>query len=151
LPDRSSLPRIKIHASEVDIMEVVARCPRNSSPHVDDWRFETLRALGFPCTLTGLAETIVNAQVPPCVTSFLAFATLVPLDKLDHEQRRAQEQELRDQKETLRPVGIDSVLVRFANRPLLAVIGDEVSQGLGAWHHVGVGVRGGVESVQFIV
>jgi hypothetical protein len=28
LPEPFSLPRIKFHASEVDIMEVVARCPR---------------------------------------------------------------------------------------------------------------------------
>jgi hypothetical protein len=51
LPDPFSLPRIKPYASEVDIMEVVARCPRKSSPHVDGWRFETLRALGSPCTV----------------------------------------------------------------------------------------------------
>jgi hypothetical protein len=35
LPDPFSLPRIKLHASEVDIMEVFARYPRKSSPHVD--------------------------------------------------------------------------------------------------------------------
>jgi hypothetical protein len=46
LPDPFSLPRFKLRASEVDIMEVVARYSRNSSPHVDGWRFETLRALG---------------------------------------------------------------------------------------------------------
>jgi hypothetical protein len=51
--DPFSLPRIKLRASEVDIMEVIARCPRKSSPHVDGWRFETLRVLGSPCTLTG--------------------------------------------------------------------------------------------------
>jgi hypothetical protein len=79
-------------------MEVVARCPRKSNPHVDGWRFETLRALGSPCTLTGLAEAIVSAEVPPGVASFLASATLIPLNKLDPEQRRAQEQELRDHK-----------------------------------------------------
>jgi hypothetical protein len=44
---------------EVDIMEVVAKCPRKSSPHVDGWRLKTLRALGSPCTLTSLAEAIV--------------------------------------------------------------------------------------------
>jgi hypothetical protein len=65
LPDPFSLPRIKLHASEVDIMEVVARCPRKSSPHVDNWRFEAVRALGSPCNLTGYAEAIVNAEVPP--------------------------------------------------------------------------------------
>jgi hypothetical protein len=69
LQDPFSLPRIKLRASEVDIMEVAARCPRKSNPHVDGWRFEILRALGSPCTLTGLAETIVNAEVPPCVAS----------------------------------------------------------------------------------
>jgi hypothetical protein len=57
---------------------------------------ETLRALGTPCTFTGLAEAIVNADVPPGVASFLASSTLIPLDKLDPEQRRVQEQELRD-------------------------------------------------------
>jgi hypothetical protein len=67
LPDPFSLPRIKevwrrLHVPKVDIiMQVVARCPRKSSPHVDGWRFETLRALGSPCTLTYLAEAIVNA------------------------------------------------------------------------------------------
>jgi hypothetical protein len=66
LPDPFSLPRIKLHTSEVDIMEVVARNPRKSS-HIDSWRFETLRALGSPCTLTGLAEAVVNAEVPPSV------------------------------------------------------------------------------------
>jgi hypothetical protein len=45
LLDPFSLPRIKLHASEVDIMEIVARCPRESRPQVDGWRFETLRAL----------------------------------------------------------------------------------------------------------
>jgi hypothetical protein len=55
LPDPFSLPRIELLASEVDIMEVVARCPRKSSPYVDGWRFETLLALCFPCTLTDLA------------------------------------------------------------------------------------------------
>jgi hypothetical protein len=64
LPDAFSLPCIKLRASEVGIMEVFARCPRQSSPHVDGWRFETLRALGSPCTLTGLAEAI-DAGVPP--------------------------------------------------------------------------------------
>jgi hypothetical protein len=64
LPDLFSLPRIKLHASEVGIMEVVARCPRKSSPHVDGWRFETLRALVSPFTFTGLTEAIVNAEVP---------------------------------------------------------------------------------------
>jgi hypothetical protein len=155
LPDPFSLPRIKLRASEVDIMEVVARCPRKSSPHVDGWRFETLRALGSPCTFTGSAEAIVNAEVPPGVTSFLASATLFPLDKFDPEQRRAQEQEVCDQKGTLRPIEIGSVLVRFVNRALLAVIGsvscDEVSQWLAARHKFGVGVRGGVEIVQFMV
>jgi hypothetical protein len=33
--DPFSLPRFKIHAPEVDIIEVVARFPRKSSPHVD--------------------------------------------------------------------------------------------------------------------
>jgi hypothetical protein len=108
-------------------MEVVASSPRNSSPHVDGWRFKTLRALGSPCNLTGLAEVIVNAEVPPSVASFLASAILIPLDKLDPKQRRAQEQELCDQMGTLRPIGFCSVLVRFENRALLAVIGDEVS------------------------
>jgi hypothetical protein len=64
LPDPFSLLCIKLHASEVDIMEVVARYPRKPSPHVDGWRFETLRALASPCTLTGLAEAIVNVEVP---------------------------------------------------------------------------------------
>jgi hypothetical protein len=54
------------------------------------------RALGTPCTLTGLAEATVNAEVPPSLASFLAFATLNPLDKLDPEQRRAQEQKRHD-------------------------------------------------------
>jgi hypothetical protein len=106
--------------------------PRKSSPHVDGWRFESLRALGSPCTLAGLAEAIVNADISPGVASFLAPTTLIPLDKLNPEQRRAQEQELRDQKGTLRPIGIGSVLVRFANRALTAVISDEVVvRGLG--------------------
>jgi hypothetical protein len=90
---------------EVETMEVVARCPGNSSPHVDGWRFKTFRALGSPCTLTVLAEAIVNEEVPPYVASFLASATLILLDKLDPEQRREQKQKLRDQKGTLRPIG----------------------------------------------
>jgi hypothetical protein len=106
LPDPFSLPRIKLNASEVDIMEVVDRCPRKSSPHVDGCRFETLRALGSPCTLTGLAEPIVNAKVRPGAASFLASATLITPNKLDPEHRRAHEQELRDQKGTLRPIGM---------------------------------------------
>jgi hypothetical protein len=54
LPEPLSLSRIKLSkALEVGIMEVITRCTRKSSPHVDDWRFETLRALGSPCTLTG--------------------------------------------------------------------------------------------------
>jgi hypothetical protein len=93
----------------------------------------------------------VNAEVPPSVASFIAYATLIPLDKLDREQRRAQEQELRYQKGTLRPIGIGSVLVCFANRALLAVIGDEGSQWLAARHQFGVVVRGGVEIVPFMV
>jgi hypothetical protein len=82
---------------------------------------------------------------------FHASATRIPLDKLDPKQRRAQEEELRDQKGTLRPIGICSVLVRFANHVLFAVIGDEVSRWLAARHRFGVGVRGGVEIVQFMV
>jgi hypothetical protein len=35
LPHPFSLPRIKFRASELDTMEVVARCPRKSSPYVD--------------------------------------------------------------------------------------------------------------------
>jgi hypothetical protein len=53
---------------------------------------------GFLYTLTGSAEAIVNANVPIGVESFLASGTYIPLDKLDPEQRRAQEQELRDLK-----------------------------------------------------
>jgi hypothetical protein len=83
LPDPLSLPRTKLRASEVDIMEVIARCRRKSSPYVDGWRFETFRALGPPCTLTGLAEAIVNAEVPLRAASFFALATFIPLDKLD--------------------------------------------------------------------
>jgi hypothetical protein len=110
LPDPFSLYRIKLHTSEVDVMEVVARCLGKFSPHVDGGRFETLCAFDFPCTLTGLAEAIVNAEVPPGVTSFVASATLIPLDyKLDPEQRRAQEQELRNEQGTLRPIGTGSV------------------------------------------
>jgi hypothetical protein len=96
--------------------------------------FETLRASGSPCTLTGSAEAIVNTMVPPCFASFPASATLIPVDKLDPEQRRAQEQELRDQKGTLRPIENGSVLAHFANRARLAVIGDEVSQWLADRH-----------------
>jgi hypothetical protein len=58
--------------------------------------------------VVGIAEAIVNALIPPGVASFLASATLIPLDKLDPEQRRAQEQELRDQTGTLRMIGIGS-------------------------------------------
>jgi hypothetical protein len=83
LPDPLSLPRTKLRASEVDIMEVVARCRRKSSPYVDGWRFVTFRALGPPCTLTGRAEAIVNAEVPLRAASFFALATVIPLDKLD--------------------------------------------------------------------
>jgi hypothetical protein len=86
-----ALPRIKLRASEADIMKFVARCSRKSSPHVDGWRFELLRPLGSPCTLTGLAEAIVNAKAPLGVASFLVSATLIPLDKLNPEQRHAQE------------------------------------------------------------
>jgi hypothetical protein len=152
LPDPFSHPSIKRHASdEVDIMEVVASCPRKSSPHIGGWGFETLRAFGSPCILTSLAKAIVNTKVPQCVASFLARATLIPLDKLDPEQQHAQEQELRDQKGTLRPIRIGSVLVRSANLALLAVIGDEVSQRLAARHQFGVGVHGGVKIVQVMV
>jgi hypothetical protein len=98
LPDPFSLPRIKLHTSEVDITEVVARYPPNPSHHIDGWRFETLRALGSPCTLSCLAEAIVSAQVPKGIASFLLSATLIPLDKLDPEQRRAQKHKLIDQK-----------------------------------------------------
>jgi hypothetical protein len=66
-------------------MEVVAKCPRKSSPHVDYWSFESLRALGSPCTFTGLAEAVVNPEVPPYVASFLASVTHIQLDKLDPE------------------------------------------------------------------
>jgi hypothetical protein len=125
MPDPFSLLRIKFNASEIDIMEVVARCPRKSNPHVDGWRFETPRALGSPYTLARFPEAM-NAEVPLCV----AWATSIPLGNLDPEQRRAQEQELRDQKGTQRPIGIGSLLVRFANRALLAVFGAKVSQWL---------------------
>jgi hypothetical protein len=78
LPDPLSLPHTKLNASEVDIMKVVARCPRKSCPHVDGWRFEALRALDPLRAFTGLVEAIVNAEVPTCVASFLASATLIP-------------------------------------------------------------------------
>jgi hypothetical protein len=93
----------------------------------------------------------VNAKVPLGVASFIASTILIPLDKLDPEQRRAQEQEFREHKGTLRPIGIGSVLVRFYNLALLAVIGDAVSQWFAARHQFGVGVRAGVEMVQFMV
>jgi hypothetical protein len=48
----------------------------------------------------------------------------------------------------LRPIGNGSALVRFT---LLAAIGDEVPQWFAAWHQYGVGVRGGVDIVQFMV
>jgi hypothetical protein len=48
-------------------------------------------------------------------------------------------------------IGIGSVLVRFAKRALLAVIGDEVSQWLAARHQFGLGGRGVVEIVQVMV
>jgi hypothetical protein len=60
LPDPFSLPRTKLKASEVRIVEVVARCYRHSSPQVDGWGFENLRALGTLCSLTGCAEAIMN-------------------------------------------------------------------------------------------
>jgi hypothetical protein len=150
LPGLFSLPHIKLHASKADMMGVAARCPRKSSPHVDGWRFEILHALGSPYTLTGLAEGIVNREVPQSVASLLASATLIPQDKLYPKQRRAQEQGLRDQNGTVRPIGVGSVLVRFANPALLTVIGDEESQSLAARHQFGVGVRG-LEIVQFMV
>jgi hypothetical protein len=91
----------------------------------------------------------VNAWAPQRASSFLASATLIPLDKLDPEQRRTHEQELYNQiKWTLRLIGIGSVLVRFAKRALLAVIVDEVSQWLAARHQFGFGV---VEIVQVMV
>jgi hypothetical protein len=127
LPDPFSLPRIKLRASKVDIMEVVAICPhRKFNPHVDGWRFETLRALGSSCTLTGLAEAIVNAEVPQGVASLLASATLIRLDKLDPEQRRAQEQELCYPKGTLRPKVPGTEVLRAAkscrSSPLVSVV-----------------------------
>jgi hypothetical protein len=106
---------------------------------------------GSLCILTVLAEVIVNVEVPPGDATFLVSATLIPLDKLDPEQRRANEQELHDQKGTLRSIGIGSVSVRFANRALVAAVSDEVSQWLLARHQFGVGVSGGVEIVQFMV
>jgi hypothetical protein len=93
----------------------------------------------------------MNALVPLGTASFLASATLIPHDKLDPDKRRAQEQQLRDQKGTLRLIGIGSVLVRCANRALLAVISDEVSQCWAARHQFGVGVRGKNEIVRFMV
>jgi hypothetical protein len=54
-------------------------------------------------------------------------------------------------KGTLHPIRIGSFSVRFANRALLAATGDEVSHCLAARHKFGVGVRGGVEIVQFMV
>jgi hypothetical protein len=64
LSDIVSLSCIKLHALEVDTIEAVARCPRKSGYHVDGWRFENLRALGSPCTPTGIAEAIVSVGVP---------------------------------------------------------------------------------------
>jgi hypothetical protein len=60
-------------------------------------------------------------------------------------------QGLRDQQGTLRPIGIGSALVRFAKRALLAVIADEMSQWLTDRNQLGVGIRGGMEIVQFMV
>jgi hypothetical protein len=107
--------------------------------------------LGLPCIFTGLAEAIVNVEVPRGDASFLASATHIPLDKLDSEQRRAQEKQLCDHKGTWRPIGIGSVLVRLANRALFAVIGDEVPQSSVARHQLGVGVHGEAKIVQFMV
>jgi hypothetical protein len=45
LLDPFSLPRNIFPTSGVGIIEVVARCPRKSGPHIDDWVFKTLRAL----------------------------------------------------------------------------------------------------------
>jgi hypothetical protein len=66
-------------------MKGAAICFRMSNPHVDGWRYENLRALGFPCILTCITEAIVNAEVPLNAASFLASATLIPLNKLDPE------------------------------------------------------------------
>jgi hypothetical protein len=71
--------------------KVVAKCPRKFSPHVDGFRFETIiRALGSLCTLTCLAEAIVNARVQPSAAPLFASTTLIQLHKLDPKQRRAQ-------------------------------------------------------------
>jgi hypothetical protein len=98
------------------------------------------------------SRNINNCYGDKVAASFLASATLIPLDMLDPEQQRAQELELRDQiKGDVAPDWNWTRLVRFANRALLAVIGDEVPQWLAARHQVGVGVRGGVEILQFMV
>jgi hypothetical protein len=67
---------------------IISRIAYNSYPQIITIRYFLQQ--GSLCTLTGFAEAIVNAEVPPSVASFIAYATLIPLDKLDPEQRRAQ-------------------------------------------------------------
>jgi hypothetical protein len=118
---------------------------------LDCWRFATPRALGLPRTLTGLADTIVIEEVPPNAASLFASAILISLGTLDPKQRGAQEKELSYQKETLHPIRVGSVLVRFSNCALLAVLDNEVSRRSAARHHqFGVGVRGGVKIAEFM-
>eukprot|EP00873_Tetraselmis_striata_P037738 jgi/Tetstr1/458002/TSEL_044513.t1 len=54
-------------------------------------------------------------------------------------------------KGSVRPIGIGSVLVRFAMRVLLRAHGEPIAQWLAARGQFGFGVKGGVELVQFLV
>eukprot|EP00873_Tetraselmis_striata_P002936 jgi/Tetstr1/423200/TSEL_001320.t1 len=151
LPDPFSLDRLTFPEASVDVCEVLSSSPNGSAPFLDGIRFEALRALCSRSHLRGIAEAIANAEVPAGVAHFLSSATLVPLDKLTPAERNALELSAGDMKGSVRPIGIGSVLVRFAMRVLLRAHGEPIAQWLAARGQFGFGVKGGVELVQFLV
>eukprot|EP00873_Tetraselmis_striata_P040919 jgi/Tetstr1/461183/TSEL_006320.t1 len=151
LPDPFSLDRLTFPEALVDVCEVLSSSPNGPAPFLDGIRFDALRALCSRSHLRGTAEAIANAEVPAGVAHFLSSATLVPVDKLTPTEGNALELSAGDMKGSVRPIGIGSVLDRFAMRVLLRAHGEPIAQWLAARGQFGFGVKGGVELVQLLV
>eukprot|EP00873_Tetraselmis_striata_P040951 jgi/Tetstr1/461215/TSEL_006352.t1 len=132
LMDPFSLDRLTFPEASVDVCEVLSSSANGSAPFLDGIRFEALRALCSRSHLRGIAKAIANAEVPPGVAHFLSSATLVPLGKLTPAERNALELSAGDMKGSVRPIGIGSVLVRYAMRVLLRAHGEPIAQWLAA-------------------
>eukprot|EP00873_Tetraselmis_striata_P001208 jgi/Tetstr1/421472/TSEL_012421.t1 len=148
LPDPFSFYRHTSPEASVDVCDVLSGSPNaGSAPFLLGIRFEALRVLCSRFHLRGIAEVIANAEVPLGVAHFLSSATLMPLDKkFTSAERNAMELNAGDMKGSVWPIGIGSVLVRYAMCVLLRAHGDPIAQWLAACGLFDFGFKSGVHA-----